>query len=95
MLKLLVVVCVLALLRVTPAISAEADDGSWEVTLASRRLDLTTHQARQTVTMTLTNTAPQPLSSFYTAIDSLLAGKVAYIGAKVWADGGITRGGIK
>lgn len=60
--------------------------GDWEVTLANRQLDLTTHQARQTHTLTLSNADKRPLTLFLFAVDPALAGKVAYIGAHVKSD---------
>ena len=81
--KPLLALCVLVLLRAAAPAGAEAEEESWEIALANRRLDLTTHQARQTVTMTLTNVVSRPLTSFYVAVDAALAGKVAYVGAQV------------
>lgn len=79
--KLLLVVCVVAAL--CTGLRAQNEVGKWEISLANRQLDLTTHQARQTVTMTLKNAGQRNLNSFYVAVDSLLTGKVAYIGAHV------------
>ena len=81
--KLLVVVCVVAALCTGLRVRAQNDLGKWEIALANRQLDLTTHQARQTVTLTLKNTDQRNLNSFYVAVDSVLTGKVAYIGAHV------------
>lgn len=79
--KVLLVVCVVAAL--CTGLQAQNEVGKWEITLANRQLDLTTHQARQTVTLTLKNAGQRNLNSFYVAVDSVLTGKVAYIGAHV------------
>ena len=81
--KLLLAVCAVVLLGTAPGARAGEDADGWEVTLANRQLDLTTHQARQTYTLSLTNAGQRGLSSFYVAVDSVLAGKVAYVGARV------------
>ena len=80
---LLVLVCVAASLCRWQLARAEDTMGDWEVTLANRQLDLTTHQARQTHTLTLSNADKVPLTLFLFAVDPALAGKVAYIGAHV------------
>jgi oligosaccharyltransferase complex subunit alpha (ribophorin I) len=79
--KLLLAVCVVLVWCTGPRVQAEDGVGKWQITLASRQLDLTSHQARQTLTLSLTNVGERNLNSFYVAVDSILTGKVAYIGA--------------
>ena len=81
--KLLLVVCVVLVSCTGPHVQAEDGVGQWQITLASRKLDLTSHQARQSLTLSLTNVGERNLNSFYVAVDSILAGKIAYIGAHV------------
>ena len=76
-------VCLAVFLWLAPAARAEEKPGEWEVTLANRQLDLTTHQARQTLTLSLTNAGKQGLSAFLITVDPSLAGNVAYIAAHV------------
>ena len=81
--KLLFSVCVVLVLCAWPCVQAQDSLGKWQITLASRQLDLTSHQARQTLTLSLTNVDERNLNTFFVAIDSMLTGKVAYIGAHV------------
>lgn len=78
---LLVVLALCISLQVVRGEGSGLDD--WEISLANRQLDLTTHQARQTLTLSLTNTASRSLSSFYVAVDAVHSGRVVYIGAHV------------
>lgn len=79
----MLIVCAVAVLCTAPRVQAQGDVGKWEVSLANRQLDLTTHQARQTATLSLKNVGQRNLNSFHVAVDSVLTGKVAYIGAHV------------
>ena len=81
--KLLLAVCVVLVLCTWPRVQAQDSLGKWQITLASRQLDLTSHQARQTLTLSLTNVDERNLNTFFVAIDSILTGKVTYIGAHV------------
>jgi oligosaccharyltransferase complex subunit alpha (ribophorin I) len=65
---------------------AEGTPGEWEVTLANRQLDLTTHQARQTLTLSLKNAGKKSLGAFLVVVDAVVAGKVAYFGAHEKSD---------
>ena len=81
--RLLLATCVVLVLWTGPRVRAQDGLGRWEVSLANRQLDITSHQAKQTVTLSLTNVGERSLNSFYFAVDSVLTGKVAYIGAHV------------
>ena len=81
--RLIVAVCLAAAVLWGGARAAGEPAGEWEVTLASRQLDLTTHQARQTVTLTLSNAGKTPLTTFLFTVDASLSGKVAHVGAHV------------
>ena len=81
--KLLLAVCVVLVSCTGPRVQAEDGIGQWQITLASRKLDLTSHQARQSLTLSLTNVGERSLNTFSVAVDSVLTGKVAYIGAHV------------
>lgn len=52
------------------------------VTRAARELDLTTHLAKQTVSLTVQNTGERPLSSLLYTVETSLADKLAFIGAQ-------------
>ena len=80
---LLLGVCLAVFLATVPCARAEGTPGEWEVTLANRQLDLTTHQARQTLTLTLKNAGKKSLGTFLVVLDAAVAGKVAYFGAHV------------
>ena len=81
--RLVLAAFVLLTLWTRSHVRAEDDLGDWEVSLANRQLDLASNQARQTLTLTINNVCKQSLSAFYVAVDGVLAGKVAYIGAHV------------
>ena len=81
--RLLLGVCLAVFLWTAPCALAQEGLGEWEVTLANRQLDLTTHQARQTLTLTLTNVGKQGLTTFFFTVDPALASKVAYVAAHV------------
>lgn len=81
--KLLLVVCLVVVVCTALRVGAQGEVGKWEISLANRQLDLTTHQARQKVTLTLKNLGQRNLNTFYVAVDAVLTGKVAYIGAHV------------
>ena len=81
--KLFLTACIVLVLWIGPRVRADDKLGDWEVSMANRQLDLTSHRARQTVTLSLSNVGPRPLTSFYVAVDAALVGKVAYIGAHV------------
>ncbi|CAI8038564.1 Dolichyl-diphosphooligosaccharide--protein glycosyltransferase subunit 1 [Geodia barretti] len=83
---LLLGVCLAVFLATVPCARAEGTPGEWEVTLANRQLDLTTHQARQTLTLTLKNAGKKSLGTFLVVVDAAVAGKVAYFGAHEKSD---------
>ena len=81
--ELLLLVCVAVALWTAPRARAQEGPGDWQITLASRQLDLTTHQARQSLTLSLKNVGKGALTTFLVAVDPALAGKVVYVAAHV------------